>query len=52
MLKLMGELLKMNVAVESVEVLRKKKKSIKNVHRQELTKIEKKKSGAGVDDVY
>jgi len=37
MLKLMGELLKRNVAVESVEVLRKKIKSIKNVYRQELT---------------
>ena len=53
MLKLMGELLKINVAVESVEVLRKKIKSIKNVYRQELTKIDKsKKSGAGADDVY
>jgi len=53
MLKLMGELLKGNVAVESVELLRKKTKSIKNVYRQELTKIEKsKRSGAGADDVY
>jgi hypothetical protein len=43
MLKLMGELLKRNVAVESVGVLRKKIKSIKNVYRQELTKIEKSK---------
>jgi hypothetical protein len=42
-LKLMGELLKRNVAVESVEVLRKKIKSIKNVYRQELTKTEKSK---------
>jgi uncharacterized membrane protein len=41
MLKLMGELLKRNVAAESVEVLRKKIKSIKNVYRQELTKTEK-----------
>jgi hypothetical protein len=41
MLKLMGELLKKrNVTVESVEVLRKKIKSIKNVYRQELTKTE------------
>jgi hypothetical protein len=31
MLKLMGALLKRNVAVESVEVMRKKLKSIKNV---------------------
>jgi hypothetical protein len=53
MLKLMGELLKRNVAVESVEFLRKKTKSIKIVYRQELTRIEKShKSGAGVDDVY
>ena len=37
MLKLMGELLERNVAVESVEVLRKKIKSIKNVYRQEFT---------------
>jgi len=36
----MGELLKRNVAVESVEVLRKKVKSMKNVYRQELSKIE------------
>jgi hypothetical protein len=43
MLKLMGELLKTNVAVESVEVVRKKIKSIKNVYRQEVTKIEKSK---------
>ena len=49
----MDKLLKRNVAVESVEVLRKKIKSIKNVYRQELTKIEKsKKSGAGADDDY
>ena len=41
MLKLMGEILKRNVAVEGVEVLRKKIKSIKNEYRQELTKIEK-----------
>jgi len=41
MFKLMGERLKRNVAVESVEVLRKKTESIKNVHRQELTKTEK-----------
>ena len=43
------------MAVESVEVLRTKIKGIKNVYRQELTKIEKskkKKSGAGADDVY
>jgi hypothetical protein len=39
MLKLMGELLKRDVAVESMEVLRKKIKSIKNVYWQELTKI-------------
>jgi hypothetical protein len=43
MLKLIGELLKRNVALESVEILRKKIKSIKNVYRQELTKIEKSK---------
>jgi tartrate dehydratase beta subunit/fumarate hydratase class I family protein len=43
MLKLMGELLKRNVAVESAEVLQKKIKSIKNVYWQELTKIEKSK---------
>jgi predicted PurR-regulated permease PerM len=49
----MGELLKRNVAVESVEVLRNNVKSIKNVYRQQLTKIEKsKKSVAGADDVY
>jgi hypothetical protein len=42
MLKLMGKVLKRNVAVESVEVLRKKVKSIKNLYWQELTKIEKK----------
>ena len=41
MLKLMGELLKRNMAVESVEVLRTKIKGIKNVYRQELTKTEK-----------
>jgi hypothetical protein len=41
MLKLIGELLKRNVAVESVDVVRKEIKSIKNVYRQELTKIEK-----------
>jgi hypothetical protein len=41
MLELMGELLKRNVAVESVEVLRKKIKGIKSVYRQELTKTEK-----------
>jgi hypothetical protein len=41
MLKLMGEPLKGNVAVESVEVLRKKIKKYKKVYRQELTKIEK-----------
>ena len=53
MLKLMGELLKRNVAVQSVEVLQKKIKIIKNVYRQEFTKIEKsKKSGAGTDDIY
>jgi hypothetical protein len=45
MLKLMGELLKRNVAVESVEVLRKKIKSIRNVYRQDLTKI----GGGGVE---
>jgi hypothetical protein len=48
MSKLMGELLKNNVAVEGVDVLRKKIKSIKNV---KLVKIEKsKKSGAGTED--
>jgi hypothetical protein len=53
MLKLMGELLKGNVAIENVEVLRKKIKSIENAYRQELTKIEKsKRSGAGADEVY
>jgi hypothetical protein len=31
------------VAVESVEVMRKKIKSIKNMRRQELTNIEKSK---------
>ena len=41
LLKPMGEILKRNVAVESVNVLRKKIKSIKNAYRQELTKIEK-----------
>jgi hypothetical protein len=41
MMKLMGELLKRNVAVESVEVLGKRIKSIKYVYQQELTKIEK-----------
>jgi len=41
MLKLMGKLLKRNMAVESVEFLWKKIKSIKNVYRQKLTKIEK-----------
>jgi hypothetical protein len=41
MLKPMGEILKRNVAVESVEVLRKKIKSLKNPYRQELTKIKK-----------
>ena len=52
MLRPMGELLKRNVAVESVEGLRKKIKSIKNVYRQELTEIEKSKnSGAGADDI-
>jgi hypothetical protein len=39
------------LAVESVEVLRKKIKKYKNVYRQELTKIEK-NSRAGSDDVY
>ena len=41
MLKLMGELLKRNLAVESVEVLRKEIKIVKNAYRQEITKIEK-----------
>jgi hypothetical protein len=41
MLKRMGELLKRNVAVESVEVLRKKIKSIKNAYRKELKRIAK-----------
>jgi hypothetical protein len=41
MLKLMGELLKRNVAVESVEVLQKEIKSIKNVYWQELVETEK-----------
>ena len=41
MLKLKGELLNRNVAVESLDVLRKKIKSIKNLYRQELAKIEK-----------
>jgi hypothetical protein len=49
----MGELFKRNVAVESVEVLRKKTKSIKNVYRRQLTKNEKSpKNGAGDDDVH
>jgi hypothetical protein len=53
MLKLMGKLLKRNVAVKSVEVLRKKMESIKNMYRQELTKIYiYKKKRAGADDVY
>ena len=39
MLKLMGELLTRNVADESVDVLRKKIKSIKNVYRQELRRL-------------
>jgi len=52
MLKLIDELLKRNVAVESVEVLRKKIKSIKNVYRQELTKIEKSKKVEQEQDVY
>jgi hypothetical protein len=48
MSKLMGELLKTNVAVEGVDVLRKKIKSIKNV---KLVKIEKsKKSASGAVD--
>jgi hypothetical protein len=47
MLKLMGELLRRNVAVESVEVLRKKIKSIQNMYRQELMKMGEKKIGAG-----
>jgi hypothetical protein len=42
MLKVVGELLKRNVAVESVEVLRKKIKEYKNVYQQELTKVGKK----------
>jgi hypothetical protein len=46
MLKLMGELLKRNVALGRVEVLRKKIKRIKYVYRQELTKIEKSKISA------
>ena len=41
MLRLMGELSRRNVAVESVEILRKKTKCIKNVFRLELTMIEK-----------
>jgi hypothetical protein len=41
------------VAVESVELLRKKIKSIINVYRQEFTKTEKsQKSGAVSDDVH
>jgi len=52
MLKLIDELLKRNVAVESVEVLRKKIKSFKNVYRQELTKIEKSKKVEQEQDVY
>jgi hypothetical protein len=43
MLKPIGERLKRNVAVESVDVLRNKIKSIKNMYRQELTKTEKSK---------
>jgi hypothetical protein len=42
MLKLTGELLKRNVAVESVEVLRKKIKSIKTCTGKSLGKSEKK----------
>jgi hypothetical protein len=41
MLQLMGKLLKNNVAAESVDVLRKQTKSIKNVYLQELTMNEK-----------
>jgi hypothetical protein len=52
MLKLMGELLKGNVGVESVEVLRKKT-SIKTCTGKSLRSLKiKKKSGAGADDVY
>ena len=37
----------------TTEFLRKKIKSLKNVYRQELSKIENsRKSGAGVDEVY
>jgi len=43
MFKIMGEILKRNMALESVEVLRKKVKSIKNVYRQELKNTEKSK---------
>jgi len=43
MLKLMGELLKRNMAVESVEVLRKEIKSIKKRVPARVTKIEKSK---------
>jgi hypothetical protein len=49
MLKLMGELLKRNVAVESVEVLRKKIKSIKKrepARTCEDLKIQKNWSGS------
>jgi len=48
----MGELFKRNVAVESVEVLRKKTKSIKNVYRRQLTKNEKPQKRGARDDVH
>ena len=50
----MGELLKRNVAVENVEVLRKKIKSIlvKKRTGKSLRRLRKKRSGAGADDVY
>jgi hypothetical protein len=52
MLKLMGELLKRDVGVESVEVLRKKVKSIKTCTGKSLRRLKNKKSGAAADDVY
>jgi len=54
MLKLMGEILKRNVAAESVEVLRKKIKSFKMCTGKSLRRLKnpKKKGGAGADDVH
>jgi hypothetical protein len=52
MSKLMGELLKRSVDVESVEVLRKKIKSIKTCTGKSLRRLKNKKKVAGADDFY